>query len=357
MSRPSFEELYAAVCARSPEYDGLYFQAVKTTKIFCRPICPARTPYAQNVEFFASAKEALEAGYRPCKRCRPLDMGAEPPAWIETLRSRIDAAPHVRLKDQDLRDLGLEPATVRRTFLKRFGMTFHAYQRARRMGMALSEIRNGAHPVEAAIQTGYNSDSGFRDAFQRILGAIPSKADGLTPAQTKWIETPLGPMIAIATDAGLVLLEFVDRRMLETQLRTLSTRLRCRVVPGEHKFLDQTAAELGAYFAGELRQFSVPLVIDGTPFQEAVWRALLTIPCGQTTSYAELAAKIENPGAIRAVGTANGDNRIAILIPCHRVIRTDGTLGGYGGGLWRKQRLLEIEGAAAAERKQECLAL
>lgn len=345
MKSPSFDQLYHALAERSPQFDGLFFTAVKTTKIFCRPVCPARTPLAQNVEFFPSAKEAMHAGYRPCKRCHPLDMGTTPPDWIATLSQEIQENPSRRLKDQDLRERGLDPVQVRRVFLKRYGMTFHAYQRAIRMGHALAEIRGGGDTVDAAIAAGYESDSGFRDAFQKILGAIPRRAEAVQTAWARWIETPLGPMLAIAGDEGLLLLEFVDRRMLETQLKVLIQRFDRRILPGNHPVLDQIQDELARYFEGELKDFKTPLVIAGTPFQERVWRELLAIPYGGIMSYGEMAQRLGTAKAMRAVGKANGDNRLAIIVPCHRVIRSDGTLCGYGGGLWRKKRLLELEGA------------
>jgi AraC family transcriptional regulator of adaptative response/methylated-DNA-[protein]-cysteine methyltransferase len=157
------------------------------------------------------------------------------------------------------------------------------------------------------------------------------------------IETPLGPMVAGATDAGLCLLEFSDRRMLEAQLRRLQALLKQPMLPGDHPHLEQTRQELARYFDGKLTDFTVPLVFKGTTFEERVWRELCRIPYGKTESYAGLATRVESPGAQRAVGRANGMNRIAIIIPCHRVVNSDGKLGGYGGGLWRKHWLLGLE--------------
>lgn len=343
---PSFADLYRALEKRSSEYDGLYFTAVKTTKIFCRPICPAKTPFAQNVEFFSSAQAALHAGYRACKRCHPLDMGQSKPKWMTKLLDQIEQNPGRRLTDTDIRSQDLDPVQVRRQFLKTYGMSFHAYQRARRMGLALSGLRAGQDPTDAAIATDYDSESGFRAAFERILGVPPSKAYNAQPAWAKWIETPLGAMLAIAVEEGLALLEFVDRRMLETQLRTFQRRFDRTILPGSHPILSQTEKELNEYFSQYRKTFEIPLAMRGTTFQERVWNALLEIPYGECRSYAQQATTIQNPLAIRAVGRANGDNRIAIIIPCHRVINADGGLCGYGGGLWRKRRLLELESGA-----------
>ncbi|HEY6947196.1 MAG TPA: methylated-DNA--[protein]-cysteine S-methyltransferase [Gemmatimonadales bacterium] len=158
-----------------------------------------------------------------------------------------------------------------------------------------------------------------------------------------WIESPLGPLVVGAAERGVCLLDFSDRRGRETQIATLERRLRCTTEPGEHPLLTRLSAELTEYFAGRRRVFAVPLFYPGTTFQTRVWDALREIPYGETTSYGALAATVGRPHAPRAVGHANGDNPIAIVIPCHRVVRKDGTLCGYGGGLWRKQRLLELE--------------
>jgi len=155
-------------------------------------------------------------------------------------------------------------------------------------------------------------------------------------------------MLAVANDQGLCLLEFVDRRGLETQIATLRRRLGCAIFPGENEHLDTIADELSRYFDGEPTRFTVPLVLPGTPFQLKVWHRLRQIPPGETLSYAKLAEVIGRPGAQRAVGRANGDNRIAIVVPCHRVVRSDGTLCGYGGGLWRKKWLLQHERETAS---------
>jgi AraC family transcriptional regulator of adaptative response/methylated-DNA-[protein]-cysteine methyltransferase len=343
MALPSAKEMYRAVAERDPEYDGVFFVAVRTTRIFCRPTCPARTPLPQNVEYFAAASQALHAGYRPCKRCRPLDRVPGPPQWLRDLVERVDRDPTERLRERDLRAMDLEPARVRRSFKRYFGMTFHAYHRARRIGMALARVREGERVTETAFDHGFESESGFRDAFSRIVGDAPSRSREAGCLVAAWIDTPLGPMLALANDEGLWLLEFVDRRMLEAQLRTIRKRFAGPIVPGEHRYLTQTKAELAEYFEGRRRRFEMPLVLRGTDFQVAAWKALLEIPYGTTRSYSEQAAAAGHAGSQRAIGRANGDNRIAIIVPCHRVVRADGTLCGYGGGLWRKQWLLDLE--------------
>lgn len=172
-----------------------------------------------------------------------------------------------------------------------------------------------------------------------------SSAPPATTLRSQEITTPLGPMFAVADDRGLVLCEFADRPMLPTQLERIKAVCGSAPVPGTHQFLDQTQHELDEYFAGTRSEFTIPLVLDGTPFQARVWSELLKIPFGSTTSYDAIAMRLERPGAARAVGRANGDNRIAIIVPCHRVINADGSLSGYGGGKQRKRWLLSHEHA------------
>lgn len=345
---PPPDRLYKALIERDPTFEGVFVVGVKTTGVFCRPSCSARKPRRENCEFFSSAKDALYAGYRPCLRCRPLDAGRAPPPVVERLLDLVEADPGRRLMEHDLRALGIDPSTARRQFLKYAGMTFHAYQRARRMGLALHDLRhtsgNLPHAMHAA---GYQSFSGFTAAFAGIFGKPPSDARSVRSLLAHQIMTPLGPMIAIAGDDGLVLLEFHDRRALEREIAWLRRRFRAVVVPGRNEHLSLVEQELAEYFDGTRTTFRTPFVLEGSPFQVAVWKELLRIPPGQTRSYAQIAAALGRHGAHRAVGRANGDNRLAIVVPCHRVIKSDGSMCGYGGGIWRKQKLLELEGRAA----------
>jgi len=344
---PNRDEMVDAFLKSDASYDGLFYSAVRTTGIFCIPSCRARKPLPQNVEFFETAREALFSGYRPCKRCRPMESNGEAPEWLRPLLEAIEQDPRQRWRDAELKNLGLEPARVRRHFHSKYGMTFQAYMRARRLAAAFTQIRAGAPLDDAVFDSGYESHSGFRDAFERVFGCPPGQAGRAGCVTIAWIETPLGPMVAGATETGVCLLEFSDRRMLETQLARVRKWCGPAAVPGENDYTRELRAQVDAYFAGGQREFTVPLETRGTPFQEKVWAALRTIPYGETWSYADLAKSIGNPAAVRAVAKANGDNRISILIPCHRVIGSDGELTGYGGGLWRKRALLEREGVAA----------
>ena len=345
---PSEEEMYRAVERNDSRYDGVFFVVVRTTGIFCRPSCTAKTPLRRNVEFVPHAREALLRGYRACLRCRPLEPAGSAPTWLRPLLARVEEAPGRRWRDRDLRVAGVDPVRVRRWFRRHHGMTFHAYQRARRIGRALGHLQTGGGVTEAAYTHGWESLSAFHEAFREALGTTPGRAADGNVVLVHRILTPLGPMLAGATDDALCLLEFVDRRMLATQIRTLERGLECAFVPGTNAVLESAERELEVYFAGELSEFSVPLHLPGTEFQRRTWAALRRIPYGETRSYAEQAEAIGSPAAVRAVARANGANRVAIVVPCHRVIGKDGKLSGYGGGVWRKRRLLELEARAVA---------
>jgi AraC family transcriptional regulator, regulatory protein of adaptative response / methylated-DNA-[protein]-cysteine methyltransferase len=359
---PAADEMYAAVVARDTRYDGIFFTAVRTTGIFCRPSCPARRPERRNVEFFGSPATAMTHGYRPCLRCRPLEPRGSTPEPIRRLLIAVEADPARRLRDADLRTLGLEPAAVRRWFRRHHGMTFHAYQRARRMATAIGELARGTPVTHAAFGNGYDSLSGFQDALRQVTGKSPARSRTSRVVHLAHVLTPLGPMLLGSDDDGICLLEFVDRRMLATQLERIRQRLRCAFLPGRSDAGREAEAQLLEYFDRTRRTFTVPLVTPGTDFQQRTWRALREIPWGTTRSYAEQARMIGAPQAVRAVARANGDNRIAIIIPCHRVIGADGRLTGYGGGLWRKAWLLHHEGltvpaGGAEDDRQQELAL
>lgn len=335
--------MYRALGRRDAAYEGVFYTGVKTTGVFCRPTCRAKKPRPENVEFFPTPREALHGGYRPCRLCRPMDATRPVPPLIERLRRLVEEAVDGRVTDKELAELGIDPSTARRRFRAYHGMTFHAYQRARRMGLALRDVRAGRPVEEVQAVRGYASASGFREAFVRIFGKVPSAAQGAAVLSARRIATPLGILLALADDAGLRLLEFVDRRGLEREIALLRRRLRCAVVPGSHPTLDAVARQLGEYFAGRRTRFELPLAPVGSDFQRRVWAELRRIPPGRTRSYAEMAARLGVPGAARAIGRANGSNMVALVIPCHRVISADGSLCGYAGGVWRKQRLLELE--------------
>lgn len=337
------QEYYQALNAKDSAYEGVFFVGVKTTGVFCRPTCPARKPKFENCEFFETAQEALLASYRPCKRCRPLSHPNQVSPLVARLVNAVEENPEKRWKDRDFQELSIDVSTARRQFKKRFGMTFIEYARARRMGMALKQIREGNTVIEAQLDAGYESSSGFRDAFSRIMGAAPTLVGQQNILKAAWLDTKLGPMIAIADEESLYLLEFVDRRGLEREIERLRLRTKAAILPGTTEPIQMIENELAQYFDHRLKEFKTPLTLIGSPFQKRVWESLQRIPCGETCSYAALAVASGQPSACRAVANANGANQLAIVIPCHRVINTNGEIGGYGGGVPRKEWLITHE--------------
>lgn len=341
---PPPDTMYRALLNRDSMFEGIFVAGVRTTGIFCRPTCSAKKPARENVDFFATPSEALHGGYRPCLRCKPMDSTQPVPELVNRLRAEVERAPDGKITDKELEAMSIDPSTARRQFKRHFGMTFQAYHRARRMGLALREVKNGSRVGDVRDGSGYQSESGFRDAFERIFGGAPSESKTKAALLAERIETPLGAMLAITDDEGLRLLEFVDRRALQRELTILRRTLRTNVVPGHHPHLDAIRSQLADYFAGRRLEFDVPLAPVGSPFQLRAWQLLRTIPIGETRSYSWMAKKLGDVEMRRAVGRANGENMLCIIIPCHRVIRADGTLCGYGGGLWRKKWLLDHEG-------------
>src|SRR5436309_7556486 len=203
---PPTETMYRALMKRDTSFEGIFYIGVRTTGIFCRPTCSAKKPARENVDFFATSSDALENGYRPCLRCHPLDPNARPTKLIERLRAEVERAPDGRLTDKELAALSIDPSTARRQFKRHYGMTFQAYHRARRMGLALREVRRGRSVDEAQNGSGFESASGFREAFTRIFGDPPTAAKNRAGLFAERIETSLGAMIAVADDEGLRLL-------------------------------------------------------------------------------------------------------------------------------------------------------
>ncbi|GIT89807.1 6-O-methylguanine DNA methyltransferase [Jannaschia pagri] len=342
---PSDDTLYAALLARDPAYDGQAWVAVTSTGIFCRLTCPAPKPKRVNCRFHASVATCLEAGFRPCKRCHPLTEGQDPA--VRDLLEALERAPDRRWTEDDVAAQGYDPSTIRRAFRRQFGMTFLAMARLRRLGRGAKALRDGGAVIEAQLAADFDSASGFRAAFARHLGTAPGhlKADALL--QADWIDTGLGPMVAVSSKTHLHLLEFADRPALPRELKVLQREAKGSLGLGRLPPTDRIEAELTAYLAGQDAAFDTPLHPGGTPFQRQVWEALRQVPAGQTRSYSDIAQAIARPEATRAVARANGANRIAIAIPCHRILGADGSLTGYGGGLWRKRRLIEVERAYA----------
>ncbi|WP_020527582.1 bifunctional transcriptional activator/DNA repair enzyme AdaA [Flexithrix dorotheae] len=334
---------YRALIEKNSQYLGIFYAGVKTTGIFCISTCRARKPKLENVVFYTSAKELLQHGFRPCKICQPTQNAYEPPEEVKKALQLTEAKPMEKVKDYHLRQHGISPEKIRRWFKKNHGITFQAYQRMTRINKAFQELKNGKNVTSSAFESGYDSLSGFGYTFKNLVGKTPENSKDKNVILIQRITTPLGPMFVCATDEGICLLEFTDRRMLETEFSDLQKRLNAVILVGENEFIIQLKQELEEYFSGTRSAFSVKLHTPGTAFQNSVWGALQQIPYGETRSYQEQAEILNKPKAVRAVASANGHNRIAIVIPCHRVIGKDGKLVGYAGGLERKKWLLEFE--------------
>lgn len=341
----SNELMYEASLTKNVDFEGVFWMGVKTTGIFCRPTCTARKPKPENVEFFQNTKTAILKGYRPCKVCRPLENINGTPEYIQRILKELREDPSLKFKDFDLVQREIEPATIRRWFQKNHGMTFHAFQRMFRLNTAFKKIQQGENIMETAYDSGFESLSGFNESFKTIFGVSPKNSKSHKIIDLKRIETPVGTMYAAAVEEGICMLEFTDRKMLETEFKDLAQSLNATIVLGENPHFQTLEKELSEYFTGERTRFSVPLSPVGTAFQKSVWKALMEIPYGETWTYRKQSEFLGDAKKVRAVANANGMNKISIIIPCHRVIGSNGTLTGYGGGIWRKQKLLELEKA------------
>ncbi|GAA6209325.1 trifunctional transcriptional activator/DNA repair protein Ada/methylated-DNA--[protein]-cysteine S-methyltransferase [Cognatishimia sp. WU-CL00825] len=342
---PNHSTLYAALCNRDDAYDGRVWVGVSSTGIFCRLSCPARNPKPENCQFFDSVGSCIEAGFRACKRCHPLAPMAKAEPIIQQLLAALEARPSYRWREADMARMGLDASTVRRAFKRHFGMTFLEMARQRRLREGFTTLAKGGPVIAAQLDAGFESPSAFRAAFGKLLGQSPGSfaADALLRAEV--IDTPLGSMVAVCDKHALHLLEFMDRKALPASLKKLQGFAKGSLGFGRFEITNHVKAQLKAFFDGDRATFDMPLAYHGTEFTKDLWQALCQIPAGETRSYSDMARAIGRPASVRAVARANGANQIALIVPCHRVIGADGSLTGYGGGLWRKQRLIELEQA------------
>lgn len=343
MIRSDFDTLYEALLNRDPSYDGRVYVCVASTGIFCRLTCPARKPKRENCTFYETVAECIDAGFRPCKRCKPTTPQASADPVVKPLIEALEGKPGYRWREPDIVRMGLDPSTVRRAFKRHFGMTFLEMARQRRLQEGFSTLAEGGKVIDAQITAGFESPSAFREAFAKILGQAPGTLSQDPMLFADWVPSPLGPLIAVTDRTQLHLLEFLDRRALPAEFRKLQGFAKGNIGFGRTEITDQIQDELRLFFDGSSGVFETKLALHGSTFTRDVWRELLKIPAGGTRSYSELARELGRPEAVRAVARANGANQIAIVVPCHRVLGADGSLTGYGGGLWRKQRLIELE--------------
>ena len=333
------EKAWRAVLRRDRSFDGRFVTGVLTTGIYCRPSCAARHPDRGNVRFFADGTGARAAGLRACKRCRPDEVGRDEAAVLAAI-DEIKASEGNPQLAELAQAVGYSPSHFQRVFTRATGLSPAAYARALREERAREALSNGGSVTEAIYDAGFEAPSRFYDSMGGKLGMAPSAwvrgGEGVT---INWavVETTLGPMLVAASDKGVCRLSFNEGREELAQ-----------------RFPRAVLAEGGAEFEALLQRVvdaverpgtggDIPLDVQGTAFQQRVWQELRKIPPGETRSYSELAAAAGEPSAVRAAGSANGANNVAVLIPCHRVIRSDGTLGGYAYGLDIKRELLARE--------------
>lgn len=342
MNKDQDKVFWEKVVARDRGADGRFVFAVLTTGIYCRPSCAARRPLRDHVRFFADGTAARGAGFRPCLRCRPDEAGRDARAVEAALAMMQDEAPSLA---ELATAVGYSPSHFQRVFKRAVGLSPAAYLRARRHERAQQAL--GGHGVtEAVYAAGFDAPSTFYRNAKERMGMTPSAwAKGGQGVTIHWavMVTTMGPMLVAATDRGICRLAFgVGREDLEAMFPAAD------LVEADEDFRALFARVLAAVEAPGVAS-DIPLDVRGTAFQEAVWAALRQIPAGETRSYAQLAAAVGRPLACRAAGSANGANRVAVLIPCHRVIRGDGALGGYAWGEGVKKALLSREGVHTKE--------
>lgn len=330
---------WSAVLRRDRSFDGRFVTGVLSTGIYCRPSCAARHPALGNVRFFADGEQARAAGLRPCKRCLPDDVARDEAAVLAAIDEIKASEGRPQLAELALA-AGYSPSHFQRVFTRATGLSPAAYSRALREERAREALSSGSTVTGAIYEAGFEAPSRFYDSMEGKLGMAPSVwAKGGEGATISWaeVQTTLGPMLVAASHKGVCRLSFNEGR------DELAARFpKARLLEGGEEFaalLQRVADAVERPGTGA----DIPLDVRGTAFQERVWAELRRIPAGETRSYAEIAAAAGNPTAVRAAGSANGANNVAVLIPCHRVIRSDGTLGGYAYGLEIKRELLTRE--------------
>ena len=343
------EERWRAVVEKDRNADGEFFYSVNTTGVYCRPSCSARTPRRENVAFHESREAAEQAGFRPCKRCRP-----KGPGLAEQHAATVAAACRAMEAAEELPDLGALASSVgmsrfhfHRIFKAATGLTPRAYAAARRSSRMREVLRKRSTVTEAIYEAGFNSNGRFYANSSEMLGMKPrnyrSGGAGMT-IRFAVGECSLGSILVAASDKGVCAIMMGDDPDLLT--KDLQNRFpKANLIGGDRDF-EATVAKVVGFVEAPKIGLNLPLDVRGTAFQQRVWQALREIPAGSTASYSEIAKRIGLPRAVRAVAQACASNAIAVAIPCHRVLRTDRNLSGYRWGVERKRALLKREGAA-----------
>ncbi|MCW5850487.1 MAG: bifunctional DNA-binding transcriptional regulator/O6-methylguanine-DNA methyltransferase Ada [Anaerolineae bacterium] len=348
------EQRWQVFLARDVAYDGQFVVAVRTTGIYCRPSCPARRPRRENTVFYPAPVEAEGAGYRPCRRCHPEQVGSASvqTAWVAQACRLIEAAADQPPSLTELADqLGLSVHHVQRVFKRVMGISPRQYSEAYRLGRVKASLKQEETVSMAMYEAGYGSSSRFYENGASRLGMAPTiyrRGGAGTQIRYTLVDSPLGRLMVAATERGVCFVSLGDSD--ETLDRALRGDYHAADLIRDDEGLGETVQVILSFLAGTRPQLNLPLDIQGTAFQWRVWEALRTIPYGETRTYAQLAQAIDEPKAARAVGHACATNPVSLVIPCHRAVRTDGSLGGYRWGLSRKEALLAQEKAHASDR-------
>lgn len=341
------ERMWEAVAAKDSRFDGQFVFAVSSTKVYCRPSCPSRRPRRENVTFFEFADAAEQAGFRACLRCEPRRSGVVDSRveMVQRVCRLLDASQTETVKLADLAaDAGVSTFHLQRTFKRIMGISPRQYLTARRFGNFKTLVREGEPVTQALYDSGFNSSSRLYEHAPQELGMTPATygrgGRGINISYTI-AASPLGQLLVAVTDRGVCAVRMGDT---EAELeKDLSAEFPAATIRRDDSALREPVKKILNHLANKEPQLDLPLDIRSTAFQRQVWEKLRAIPYGRTVSYGEVAKSLGKPGAVRAVGRACATNPVALVIPCHRVVREDQTLGGYRWGLERKQKLIDHE--------------